>query len=86
MSVFGAVDSSPHQHRLVPIRNIYGPAASAILAFAERPLLAKSSRQRAPSITTGLHPKPTLMSVFSLITSAIGGIADIIWAGVYGCF
>ncbi len=38
-------------------RDSDSPAASALLAFAERLLLAKSSRQRTPSISTGLHPK-----------------------------
>ncbi len=60
--------------------NLISPKAGVILAFSERPLMAKSCRQRTPSITTGLHPKadkPTLMSVFSLITCVIGGKADI---------
>jgi hypothetical protein len=44
----------------VPIRNIYGPAASHILAFAEGQELAISSRQRHTPITTGLHPKAAI--------------------------
>ncbi len=77
------------RHRNGPICGSDSRAAIAILAFAEGLLLAKSSRQRTPSITTGLHPKadkPTLMSVFSLITSVIGGIADIFRVGDYGSF
>ena len=41
MSIVDAVDGSHHRHRLVPIRNIYGPTGSYILAFAERQLLAE---------------------------------------------
>jgi hypothetical protein len=40
--------------------------------------LAKSRRQRAPSITTGLHPTTVMdlpMSVFRVITSGVGGKA-----------
>ncbi len=48
---------SLQRHRNVPIRNIYGPTASYILAFAECALMANSSRQRRHPITTGLHPK-----------------------------
>ncbi len=33
--------------RNVPIRNIYGPTASYILAFAERQLLANNGHERA---------------------------------------
>ncbi len=80
MAVYDAVDGSPQRHRNVPIRDSDGPKAGVILAFAERLLLAKSSRQWTWSITTGLHPKadkPTLVSVFSLISSVIGGKADI---------
>jgi hypothetical protein len=35
--------------------------ASYILAFSERLELAKSCRQQAPSITTGLHPKAAVV-------------------------
>jgi hypothetical protein len=44
------------------------------------PVLAKSRRQRAPSITTGLHPKAAVdspMSAFSLFTSGVGGKAAV---------
>ena len=41
MSDVDAVDGSPQRHRNVRIRNIYGPAGSYILAFAERLLLAE---------------------------------------------
>jgi hypothetical protein len=54
--------------------------ADAILAFAERLLLAKSRRQRVPSITTGLHPKADVdlpMSVLPLFTSGVGGKAAV---------
>ena len=54
---------------------------NAILAFAECLELAKSGRQQAPSITTGLQPKPDVkapiadmtapMSAFRPITSAL---------------
>ena len=40
--------------------------------------MAKSRRQQAPSITTGLHPKTDIklpMSAFLAITSGIGGKA-----------
>jgi hypothetical protein len=43
-------------------------------------VLAKSRRQRAPSITTGLHPKTDMkipMSAFLAITSGVGGKAAV---------
>ena len=63
------------RHRNLPNRDNDGPAVRAILAFAEGLELAKSGRQQAPSITTGLHPKAAvdlLMSAFSLFTSVVG--------------
>ena len=46
MSGYYAVDGPLHWHRDVPIRNVYGPTASYILAFAERLELANPGRQR----------------------------------------
>jgi hypothetical protein len=55
------------RHRNVPISNSDGTAASALLAFSERPeSAAKSSRQRTSSITTG----------FGVTTDEIGRKAD----------
>ena len=39
--------ASPQQHRNVPILDSDGPTASAILAFAERLLLANNGHERA---------------------------------------
>ncbi len=44
MFVVDAVDGPTQRHRDVPIRDNYGPATSAILAFAERLLLAINGR------------------------------------------
>jgi hypothetical protein len=47
-----------HQrHHNVPIRDGDRTTNSYTLAFAERLVLARNSRQRAPSIMTGLHRK-----------------------------
>jgi tetratricopeptide (TPR) repeat protein len=46
----------------------------------ERQVLAKSRRQRASSITTGLHPKADVelpMSAFPLFTTGVGGKAAV---------
>jgi hypothetical protein len=70
-------------HRNVPIRNIYGPTGSYILAFAERQLLAKSRRQRPPPITTGIHPTTDIkfsMSVFRVLRPVLG--AKLPWFGI----
>ena len=73
LSAVTAVNGSFQWHRNAQINNIDNLTANGILAFAERLLLAKSSRQRAPSITTGLHPKTDMRAAMS----AIGGKADI---------
>ena len=49
--------TAPQRHRNVPTCDSRSTKTSCLLAFAERQLLAKSSRERTPSITTGLHPK-----------------------------
>jgi hypothetical protein len=80
MSGFDAVDESPQTASQNANPACGGTTASYILAFAERQELAKSRRQRAPSITTGLHPKTDvelLMSAFRLITSGVGGKAAV---------
>jgi hypothetical protein len=44
------------------------------------PFMAKSSRQRAPSITTGIHPTTDMklpMSAFPRFTSGVGGKAAV---------
>ena len=59
------------------------PAIDLCLVLAAS---AKSSRQRRPASTTGLHPKADVdswMSVFALFTSGIGGKADIIRVGIF---
>jgi hypothetical protein len=60
MTGFDAVDGSPQRHRNVPVRDSDSPAATAILAFAERQLLAISCRQWVPLITTGMPPTPDM--------------------------
>jgi hypothetical protein len=45
------------------------------------PFMAKSSRQRAPSITTGIHPTTDMklpMSAFPRFTSGVGGKAAVV--------
>jgi hypothetical protein len=69
------------RHRNVPKRNRDGLITCLILAFVERQELAKSSRQRPPPITTGLHPTTVMdlpMSVFRVITSGVGGKAAVV--------
>ena len=76
--------NSGKRHQNVSIRDGYSPEARRILAFAEWLELAKSRRQRAPSITTGLHPKTDIklpMSAFPRFTSGIGSKAAVIREG-----
>ena len=80
MSVLMRWTAPFQRHPNVSSRDKDGPAASVILAFAERQLLAKSRRQRVLPITTAITPKPDMqlpMSVFSLITSVVGGKAAV---------
>jgi hypothetical protein len=82
MSFSDVADGPLHRYRIVQISDSDGPSACPILAFAECLLLAKSRRQRHPSITTGLHPKADVelpMSGFSLFTSVVGCKAAVSW-------
>jgi hypothetical protein len=69
-----AVDSSPPMASSCSDPPLWKLLANALLAFAERRLLTKSSRQRTWSITLVYTRKQTL----NALVSVIGGKADII--------
>ncbi|NNE83575.1 MAG: hypothetical protein HKN28_06360 [Alphaproteobacteria bacterium] len=83
MFAFDAVnDSSTTTSQ--PMNNSDAPAAGALLAFAKRPLMAKSRRQWVPLITTGIPPTSDmkfLMSVYPAIMSGVGGKAAVVRGG-----